>query len=56
VSTIRFLLDEHIDPRFRRALSLKSPDIVVWRSGDAGAPRRQSTDADILMSYLPLSN
>jgi hypothetical protein len=48
VSTIKYLLDEHIDPRLRRALIRLSPGIIVWRVGDPGTPALQTTDPDIL--------
>ncbi len=48
MSVIKYLLDEHIDPRLRMALKRLSPDIVVWCIGDAGTPARGSLDPDIL--------
>ena len=46
---IKYLLDEHIDPRLRQALQRHSPDIAVWGVGDVGAPALQTKDPDILI-------
>lgn len=49
MSTIKYLLDEHVDPRFRKALKRYSSEIVVWCIGDAGAPALGALDPDILI-------
>jgi hypothetical protein len=49
MSAIKYLLDEHVDPRLRIALKKHSSDIVVWCIGDAGAPALGSSDPDILI-------
>jgi hypothetical protein len=49
MSAIKYLLDEHVDPRLKRALKKNWPDMVVWRVGDAGAPPLRSSDPDILI-------
>jgi len=49
VSSVRYLLDEHIDPRLRAQLIRQAPDIVVWMIGDPGAPRYGTPDPDILL-------
>lgn len=38
MSAIRYLLDEHVDPRLKAALKKIAPEIIVWRVGDPGAP------------------
>jgi hypothetical protein len=38
MSEIKYLLDEHVNPRLRKALKRSAPDIVVWRLGDPGPP------------------
>jgi hypothetical protein len=48
VTQIRYLLDEHVDPRLRRAIVQQEPDLIVWCVGDAGAPERGLRDPDIL--------
>jgi hypothetical protein len=45
---IRYLLDEHANPRIRRAVIREEPSLVVRCLGDPGVPRRGSADQDIL--------
>jgi hypothetical protein len=47
--TIRYLLDEHIDPVYRTQLLRADPDLEVWIIGDPGAPPRGTLDPDILV-------
>lgn len=47
--TIRYLLDENVDPLYRRELLNRDATIVVWRVGDLGAPPRGMLDPDILV-------
>jgi hypothetical protein len=49
VSLIRYLLDENIDPKLRTQLIRHAPDLVVWRIGDPGAPKRGTPDPNILL-------
>jgi hypothetical protein len=49
MSEIKYLLDEHVNPRLRKALKRLASDIVVWRVGDPGAPRLGTTDQKILL-------
>ncbi len=46
---MRYLLDEHIDPKYRAQLLRAAPDLVVWIVGDPGAPPRGTLDPDILV-------
>jgi hypothetical protein len=46
--TIKFLLDEDVNPRLRKALKSYSVELVVWRVGDAGAPSHGTLDPEIL--------
>lgn len=48
MSEIKYLLDEHVNPRLRKALKRLAPDIVVWRLGDPGAPPLSTLDPEIL--------
>ena len=48
MSALKYLLDEHVDPRLQKALRRQAPELVVWCLGDAGAPALQTLDADIL--------
>jgi hypothetical protein len=49
MSEIKYLLDEHVNPRMRKALKRLAPDIVVWRLGDPGAPPLSTLDPEILL-------
>ncbi len=48
MSEIRYLLDEHIDPLFRRELLKRESTLVVWKIGDPSAPPKGTLDPDIL--------
>lgn len=48
MSEIRYLLDEHVNPRLRKTLKRMASDLVVWRVGDPGAPALSTTDPEIL--------
>ncbi|MCP4346171.1 MAG: hypothetical protein GY795_11690 [Desulfobacterales bacterium] len=45
----KYLLDENISPRLKKALLRQSPDMLVRCVGDSGAPPLQTTDPDILI-------
>ncbi|MCI0660592.1 MAG: DUF5615 family PIN-like protein [Acidobacteria bacterium] len=49
MSEIKYLLDEHVNPRLRKALKRLAPDIVVWRVGDPSAPGLGTPDQEILL-------
>jgi uncharacterized protein DUF5615 len=49
MSEIKYLLDEHVNPRLRKALKQLAPDIVVWRIGDPGTPHLGTLDPEILL-------
>jgi hypothetical protein len=49
MSEIKYLSDEHINPRLRKALKRSAPDIVVWRVGDPIAPVLSVPDLEILI-------
>lgn len=48
MSYIRYLLDEHVDPLFRRELLKREPEVIVWRIGDPGSPPQGTLDPSIL--------
>jgi hypothetical protein len=48
MSAIKYLLDEHVNPRLQKALRRQSPEMVVWCIGDPGAPALHSLDPEIL--------
>src|SRR5262245_22736343 len=49
MSEIKYLLDEHVNPRLRKVLKRLASEIVVWRIGDPGAPRLGTPDPEILI-------
>ncbi len=49
MSAIKYLPDEHVNPRLQKALQRQSHDRVVWRVGDPGAPALHSLDPEILV-------
>ena len=49
MNRIKYLLDEHVDPRLRRGMKRRRPEIIVWCVGDAGAPSLSTSDPDILL-------
>lgn len=49
MNSIRYLLDEHVDPALRTQLIRHEPDLVVWIIGDPGAPKRGVPDPEILL-------
>lgn len=49
MSQIRYLLDEHVNPRLKRALKNAIPELEVLVVGDLGTPPLQSLDPDILI-------
>jgi hypothetical protein len=49
MSEIKYLLDEHVNPRLRKALKQLAPDIVVWRIGDPVTPPLGTLDPEILL-------
>lgn len=46
---MRYLLDEHIDPRLRAQLLRVVPELDVWIIGDPGAPPLGTLDPHILV-------
>lgn len=49
MSEIKYLLDEHVNPRLRKALKRLAPDLVVWRIGEPSAPALSTPDPEILL-------
>lgn len=45
----KYLLDENLDPRLKKALLKQVPEMTVWRVGDPGVPPLQSSDPNILL-------
>lgn len=49
MSSVKYLLDEHVDPRFRRALKRYASEMIVWCIGDVTAPALSTLDPEILL-------
>lgn len=49
MSDVRYLLDENLGFRLRKALRQVAPQITVWCVGDAGAPALGTKDPEILV-------
>ncbi len=48
MSTVQYLLDEHVDPILKHGLLSRQPTMTVWRIGEPSAPPRGTKDPDIL--------
>lgn len=46
--SLKYLLDENVNPLYRTQLQLKKPDLVVWIVSDPGTPSRGTLDPEIL--------
>jgi hypothetical protein len=46
--SIKYLLDETVDPYYQTQLLLREPDLVVWRVSDPGTPLKGTLDPEIL--------
>ncbi len=49
MSTLRYLLDENVDPLYASELTRRDPALVTWRVGTPGAPPKGASDPDILI-------
>lgn len=47
--SLKYLLDENVNPSYRTQLLRKEPSLVVWMVGDAGTPAKSTLDPDILL-------
>lgn len=45
---IRYLIDENMDPLYKRQLLAKRPSLVVYAVGDPGLPPKGTLDPEIL--------
>ncbi|QEI43362.1 hypothetical protein BMF77_03982 [Dolichospermum sp. UHCC 0315A] len=46
--TIKYLIDENINPLYPKQIKLKEPDIVVQVIGETGIPQKGTLDPEIL--------
>jgi hypothetical protein len=47
--TIRYLMDENVDPIYKTQLLRREPELIVWAVGDEGTPPKGTLDPDILI-------
>ncbi len=46
--SLRYLIDENVDPLYKRQLLKKNPEIRVFAVGDPGCPPKSTLDPEIL--------
>ena len=46
--SVKYLLDENIDPVYSVELLRHEPQLIVWMVGDPGAPKKGALDPEIL--------
>jgi len=46
--SLKYLLDENVDPSYRTEFRRQNSDLVMWVVGDPGAPPRGTLDPEIL--------
>ncbi|MGA9383254.1 MAG: DUF5615 family PIN-like protein, partial [Phormidium sp.] len=46
--SLKYLLDENVDPSYKIQLHRQNPDIVMWVVGEPGTPPRGTLDPEIL--------
>ncbi|HSH77965.1 MAG TPA: DUF5615 family PIN-like protein [Herpetosiphonaceae bacterium] len=51
MSSLKYLFDENLDPRYKATLSRRRPEIDVLQVGESDAPPRGTKDPEILV-YL----
>src|SRR5436309_11544434 len=47
--SLRYLIDENVDPLYKRQLLKKNSEIRVYAVGDPGCPPKSTLDPDILV-------
>ncbi len=47
--SLKYLLDEHVDPLYQTQMLRRAPELTIWKVGDAGAPKKSTSDPDILI-------
>lgn len=46
--TLKFILDENVDPVYQTQFLQKNPELVMWAIGDPGTPPKSTLDPEIL--------
>lgn len=47
--TLKYLLDENVDPSYKIQLTRRNPDICMWVIGEPNTPSRGTLDPEILL-------
>ena len=47
--SVKYLLDENMEPYYRQHLSRREPQLIVWEIGDPGVPPKSTKDPAILL-------
>jgi len=47
--TLKYLLDENVNPSYKIQLARNNPELVVWVVGEPNTPARGTLDPDILL-------
>ncbi len=47
--TLKYLMDENVDPVYLKQLRRRKPDLVVWAVGEPSTPSKGTLDPDILV-------
>jgi hypothetical protein len=47
--TLKYLMDENVDPVYFKQLRRRKPDLVVWAVGEPNCPAKGTLDPDILI-------
>ncbi|MDY6806154.1 MAG: DUF5615 family PIN-like protein [Cyanobacteriota bacterium] len=46
--SLKYLLDENVDPVYKNEINRRNPDIIIWVVGEPLAPPRGTLDPEIL--------
>lgn len=47
--SLSLLMDENVDPLYKKQLLNREPDLVVWQVGEPGTPPKGTLDSEILI-------
>ncbi|NEP76788.1 MAG: hypothetical protein F6K17_04575 [Okeania sp. SIO3C4] len=47
--TIRYLMDENVNPTYQTQIQRQEPELIIWAVGDEGTPPKGTLDPDILI-------
>ena len=47
--SLKYLMDENLDPIYQTQLRRKEPDLIVWAIGDPNTPSKGTLEPEILL-------